>query len=115
MGTTRSRAILAIVASAAPDAIVYQEGFETGEPTWAIWAKNADEPCTINFLGPSEEKAFAGNRSLKLDLTFHDGSYCYFGTPVRVPAAGNLKLSGYLHVDQIRQVARRRLPDLQLR
>ncbi|MFH1922611.1 MAG: hypothetical protein ABIP48_22335, partial [Planctomycetota bacterium] len=101
MGTALSLAMLATVASAAPESVVYHEGFETGEPKWAIWAKNADEPCTIHVLGPSGEKAFAGERSLKLDLTFHDGSYCYFGTPVKVPAAGNLKLSGYLCVDQI--------------
>jgi len=101
MGTLLVSLLPAIVALGPQSPVVYQEGFESGEPSWAIWAKSVADPCEVNFLGPTDEKAFAGKRSLKLDLTFHDGSYCYFGTPVKLPAAGDLKLRGYLCVEQI--------------
>jgi hypothetical protein len=96
-----SQVLLLAVTLGGQEPIVYQEGFESGEAKWSVWAKNAERPCTVNFVGPTDEKAFAGKRSLKLDLTFHEGSYCYFGAPVKVPAAGDLRLSGYLNVDEM--------------
>ncbi len=86
----------------ADDPIIYHEGFEAETPQWKIWAKNADEPCTVDHVGPTTERAFAGERSLKLDLTFRDGNYCYWsGDRVKIPCTGDLKLSGYLYVEQL--------------
>jgi hypothetical protein len=101
MWATLSLIILLGAAQGADVPTVYHEGFESGRPSFGIWAKNAEEPCEVHFAGPTDEKAFAGKKSLKLDLTLRDGSYCYWGTPVKVPAAPGLKLSGYLYVDQI--------------
>jgi hypothetical protein len=50
----------------------------------------------VNFLGPTDEQAFEGKKSLKLDVTILSGSYHYWGVPVRVPCAGRLKLSARL-------------------
>lgn len=69
----------------------YHEGFEGEAPEVALWASNG--PSTVSFLGPSEEQAFEGNRSLKLDVTLGGGTYHYWGVPVRVPCAGKLTLS----------------------
>ena len=93
--------ILAAATVAAQDPVVYQDGFETGKPNWTIWAKNAKQSCKVNFLGASTDKAYKGKRSLKLDLTFQDGSYCYWGVPVSIPAAGDLVMSGYVHIEAI--------------
>ncbi len=99
-------AVLACLLPASADAaeppVVYHEGFETGDTEWTIWAKNTDEPCEVHSAGPTTEKAFAGKRSLKLDLTLHDGNYCYWSGPrVKIPSVGDLKLSGYLFVESL--------------
>jgi len=90
------------LASAGEEPVVYYEDFESGQPQWRIWTQNAENACTVNYVGPTSEKAFAGKRSLKLDLTFQAGSYCYWsGKPLKIPCAGDLKLSGYLYVEQL--------------
>ena len=75
----------------------YEEGFETDNAQLALWASNGSA-STIAFNGPTEEKAYAGKRSLKLDITLGDGSYYYLGIPLRVPCAGKLKLSARVFV-----------------
>ena len=67
----------------------YEEGFESGKVRIADWARNGD--VAEHFVGVTEELAFAGKRSLKLDVTFKSGSYHYWAVPVRVPCAGRLK------------------------
>ena len=90
------------LAIAADDPVVYHQGFESETAPWKIWAKNVDEPCEVNFIGPSTEKAFAGERSLKMDLAFQDGNYCYWeGDRVKIPCTGDLILSGYLYVEEL--------------
>ena len=96
-----SLVLTSVVAAAADSPVVYHEGFEEGKPNWSLWAEDASQTCQVNFVGASTEKAFAGKRSLKLDLTFHDGCFCYWGTNVYVPATGDLVLSGYLYVAEL--------------
>ena len=74
----------------------YHEGFEGEAPQVDLWAKNGD--AKVNFLGPSEELACEGKRSLKLDATLLGGSFHYWGVKVRVPCAGKLKLSARVFV-----------------
>ncbi|MBM3497422.1 MAG: hypothetical protein FJX74_02020, partial [Armatimonadetes bacterium] len=74
----------------------YHEGWEADGPLVVQWAKNGDS--TVNFVGPSDERAFEGTRSLKFDVSLHGGSYHYFGVPVRVPCEGTLRLSARLWV-----------------
>ncbi|NLC59554.1 MAG: hypothetical protein GX774_22170 [Armatimonadetes bacterium] len=69
----------------------YQEGFEGDAPAVAQWASNGESE--VHFLGPTEEQAFTGKRSLKLDVTLKSGSYHYWGVPVPVPCLGKLRLS----------------------
>ena len=90
------------LASAADAPVVYHQGFESDTAGWRIWAKNVEQPCQVNFVGPTTEKAFYGEKSLKLDLTFRDGNYCYWeGDRVKIPCTGDLKLSGYLYVEKL--------------
>ncbi|MEN6641269.1 MAG: hypothetical protein ABFE08_02350 [Armatimonadia bacterium] len=79
----------------------YHEGFEAGAPKVSLWASRGNAP-TINFLGPTDEKAFEGKQSLKLDVTYGDSPYYYFGLPVRVPAAGKLKMSARMWVQEVK-------------
>ena len=74
----------------------YQQGFEDEMPTVSQWASNG--PSKVNFVGASEELAFEGKRSLKLDVSLEGGSYHYFGVPLRVPAAGDVTLSARIYV-----------------
>ena len=74
----------------------YQEGFEGDCPTLDLWANSG--PSTVVFSGPTNEKAFEGERSLKLDVTLEGGSYHYFGAPCKVPCAGSVKLSARVWV-----------------
>ncbi|NPV48813.1 MAG: hypothetical protein HPY69_17880 [Armatimonadetes bacterium] len=77
----------------------YEEGFETGDLRLQLWASNGSPP-EIHFNGPTNERAFAGQRSLKLDVTLGDGSYYYLGVPVRVPCAGRVRLSARMLVTE---------------
>ena len=74
----------------------YHEGFEGAAPPVALWAHNGQ--ATVNFLGPTDERASEGKRSLKLDVTLQSGSYHYWGFALRVPCAGRLKLSARMKV-----------------
>lgn len=73
----------------------YREGFENDMPPVVLWASRGSAP-TITTLAPSTERAFEGAKSLKIDVTFGDSSYYYFGLPLRVPAAGKLTISARL-------------------
>ncbi|MFQ6097409.1 MAG: hypothetical protein ACE5O2_06725 [Armatimonadota bacterium] len=74
----------------------YHEGWEGEPPQVTLWARNG--PSTVNFIGPSEEQAFEGKKSLKLDVTLDGGTYHYWGAQVRVPCEGRLKLSARILV-----------------
>lgn len=96
--------MLGLCLSGAPhpgDPVVYHEGFEKDKVSWRCWAKNHKVGHQVHFVGTTTEKAYKGNRSLKIDLTFEGGTYNYWGTGVRIPAAGDLRLSGYLLVDRL--------------
>jgi hypothetical protein len=77
----------------------YVEGFEGQAPSIALWASRGTPP-TITTLAPSTERAYEGSKSLKIDITFGDSTYYYLGLPMRVPAAGKLKISARLWVDE---------------
>ena len=76
--------------------VAYHEGFEGEAPKIALWAKNGESEET--FIGPSEEQAFEGKRSLKFDVTLKGGSYHYWGFAMRQPCAGRLKLSARVRI-----------------
>jgi len=75
----------------------YAEGFEGELPAIALWASRGTAP-TIATLGLSTEKAFEGQHALKIDVTFGDSTYYYFGLPLRLPVAGKLTMSARLWV-----------------
>lgn len=80
----------------------YREDFE--EPReMALWATNGKEE--IGFNGVTDEKAYSGKKSYKLDVTIKDGSYHYFGIKLRAPCAGELKFSARMWVETISQGA----------
>ena len=69
----------------------YEEQFESGRVRIASWARNGE--VTEHFVGVTDENACSGKQSLKLDVTFKNGTYHYWSVPVRVPCAGKLKIS----------------------
>ncbi len=74
----------------------YHEGFEAGEDPVRFWVSNGE--YEVNFKGVTDERAFEGQRSFKLDVTLNSGSYFYWDAPVRVPAEGDLHFSARLLV-----------------
>lgn len=86
--------------TAAPDLPLepfsYHEGWEQDGPALDLWAKNGESE--VLFSGPTEERAFEGTHSYKLEIELKGGSYHYFGVPLRVPVVGPVKLSARLLV-----------------
>jgi len=74
----------------------YHEGFEGEAPQLHLWAKNGES--VENFNGVTDEMAFEGEKSLKLDVTLKSGSYHYWGVNVWVPCEGRVKLSARVFV-----------------
>jgi len=94
-------ALLSAVASAQDIPLLpfsYHEGFEGEVPQVGLWAKSG--PSTVNFLDATEEQAFEGKRSLKLDVSIEGGTYHYFGVQVPVPCEGKLRLSARMKVGE---------------
>ncbi len=87
---------------AAPPSPNYQQDFEgeEGMSGWKAWAQSGENTSEVNFVGSSSEKSHSGKQSLKFDLTFHEGSYCYWSSQaLKIPATGDLKLIGYIYVE----------------
>jgi len=82
----------------------YREGFEGQAPPVALWASRGAAP-TVNFLGPTEEQAFEGTHALKLDITFGDSPYYYYGVSVPVPLAGKLTISARVRLGEGNQAS----------
>jgi hypothetical protein len=72
----------------------YREGFEDTMPAASFWATNGEN--AVNYMGVTDEKACAGKKSLKLDVTITSGSYHYFGLTMKVPCEGKLRMSARL-------------------
>ena len=72
----------------------YHEGFEAGDDPVRFWVSNGE--YQVNSKGVTDERAFEGQRSFKLDVTLNSGSYFYWDAPVRVPAEGDLRFSARL-------------------
>jgi hypothetical protein len=75
----------------------YHEDFE-GEDPVLYWTANGKH--TVNFKGITDEKAFSGHKSFKLDVTLESGSYHYWSIPVRIPCASRLEFSARILVEQ---------------
>jgi len=75
----------------------YVENFETNCP---VQAWGTDGKYTVAFMGLSEEKAFSGKKSFKLDVTFQSGTWFYWCIPVDIPYEGKLRFSGRILVGE---------------
>lgn len=71
--------------------VSYHESFEDGEDPVQLWVANGE--YELNFKGVTDEAAYDGRRSLKLDLTLTSASYVYWSVPIRMPAEGTLRFS----------------------
>ncbi len=76
----------------------YHEGFEAGDDPVEFWVSNGE--YEVNFKGVTDERAFEGERSFKLDVSLTSGSYFYWHVPVRLPAEGDLTFSARIYVDE---------------
>ncbi len=71
----------------------YVQDFETEDPVQFLASDGEHE---VHFKGFSEDQAFSGKKSFKLDVTIKSGHYLYWSIPVRVPCEGALSFSGRL-------------------
>jgi len=77
-------------AQATNQPFIYYQDFEETDPV-VFFTSNGK--YTVNFKGLTQEKAFSGKRSFKLDVTIHSGYYCYWQIPLRIPLEGQLKFT----------------------
>ena len=70
---------------------LYTENFEDIDPV-VRWTGGT---YTVNFKGLTEEKAYSGKKSFKLDLTLKEGTYFYWSIMLseRIPGEGKLNFS----------------------
>ena len=66
---------------------LYQEGFEEKDPSQLLRERGA---YTLNFKGLTEEKAWAGKKSLKIDVTFQEDANVSWMIAMDVPLEGEL-------------------------
>ncbi|MEA3400900.1 MAG: hypothetical protein U9R79_06580 [Armatimonadota bacterium] len=71
--------------------VAYHEGFEDGDDPFEFWV--CDGEYEVNFRGVTDEQAFEGDRSFKLDATLSSGHYLYWHVPTDIPAEGDLHFS----------------------
>jgi hypothetical protein len=94
-------ALLALSVAGAADLplkpFVLHEDFEKAAPKVDLWASRG-QPPVVNFLGVTEEAAFSGKRSFKIDITFGDSPYYYYGAALRVPLGGKLTMSAQVRL-----------------
>ena len=84
---------------AAERQILFHLGFKAGEEGLSRWWDNGD--FTVNFAGLSEERAFKGKSSFKIDITFKTGTSCYWkGPQFYIPLKGNPRVRGALYVQK---------------
>jgi hypothetical protein len=94
-----SGAPLAAEEAAAARELLYRNGFEAGEAGLSRWWDNG--PFTVNFAGLSEERAFKGKSSFKLDVTFRTGTSCYWqGTRFYIPLKSSPTVRCALYIQQ---------------
>jgi hypothetical protein len=79
-------------------AFSFQEGFEGETDPVSFWSTNGK--YVVNFKGLTTERAFSGRKSLKLDVTITEGSYCFWQIPLRAPAEGKLKCAARVLAEQ---------------
>ncbi|MFA6715543.1 MAG: hypothetical protein WCS27_09210 [Victivallaceae bacterium] len=92
--------------------IVFYENFDKLKTAkFKLWATNCKN-CKVNFAGVSNEQAFSGKQSFKLDITLKGGSYYYFAIPVCIPLYGQLRFRGKLLVTESTGIAKRKLIEL---
>lgn len=78
--------------------LLFSEGFEAGG-NLSPWASNGD--FQLHFAGLTEERAFAGKHSFKIDVTFTTCTYFYWWTEsLFMPFYGKLKTRGKLLVER---------------
>jgi len=77
---------------------LYTQDFEESDPV--IFSESDGKKYTANFNGITEEKAFSGKKSYKLDIILDEGGYAYWHIPISVPAEGKLKFSGRMLVGE---------------
>jgi hypothetical protein len=82
--------------------VAFREDFEGPNPrVMQFWATNVPH-VTVHTAAVSEERAYRGRRSFKLDVTLTSGSYYYWWLPVRIPFWTPLKVRGRLFCAQNR-------------
>ncbi|MCK5802929.1 MAG: hypothetical protein KAI66_08865 [Lentisphaeria bacterium] len=79
----------------------FAEDFERGEDPVQFWT-SYNKKHTVHFKGVTDEKAYSGKRSFKLDVTFDETSRFLWRIPMtqQVPVAGMLAFSGRMFLGE---------------
>ncbi|MBU0477151.1 hypothetical protein KKC91_01085 [bacterium] len=80
------------------ESFLYTQDFEKTDPV-KVWTLSKHK-LTIDFKGLTEEKAYSGKNSFKLDVTFHESCYFYWYIPIKVPAEGKLNFSARIFLGE---------------
>ncbi len=78
--------------------VAYHVDFEDGQDPVTFWVSNGE--YEVHFKGVTDERAFEGDRSFKLDVSLTSGSYFYWQIPVRMPAEGDLRFSARIYAEE---------------
>lgn len=79
----------------------YTQNFEEADPV-EFWTKSRDVKYKLNFKGLTEDKAFFGKKSFKLDIIGLEGrGYCFWKILVNISAMGKLKMSARIWIEKI--------------
>ncbi len=71
--------------------VSYHLDFEDGADPVSFWVASGD--YEVNAKAVTDEQAYEGQRSLKLDVTLTSGGYLYWSVPIRMVAEGELHFS----------------------
>ena len=85
----------------------YHESFESGKDPFKLWRSNGK--FTIGFKGVTDDKAYSGKKSFKVDVTEvhgdtldpatrHSRYYWYIPLP-KLPVEGDFRFSAWIHSD----------------
>ncbi len=79
--------------------VIWRNGFEAGDEGMVRWWDNGE--FVVNFAGITEEKAYKGKSSFKLDISFRTGTASYWkGTHFYIPLKGSPTVRGALLVEK---------------
>ncbi|MDD3925619.1 MAG: hypothetical protein PHT33_03055, partial [bacterium] len=95
VGITLALCVSTVRAEVMTEPYEYSQDFENTDPV-SFWTSNGTYKENSKKL--TGERAYAGAKSLELDVTFGTATYVYYAIPMNVPVEGSLSFSGRIQV-----------------